>query len=82
MAETVKRILMNDQDSRSRSESGPLTSLRRKMESWSSIWREYDDTIGEVGHEDGEYAVQEHHWEDPILKAGALPVTWSLPAKK
>ena len=42
------------------------------MEYWSSLWRNYDDIISEVGDEEGKYAVQDHHWEEPYFDGGSL----------
>jgi len=72
MATTVKKILAADQDSASRDETRRLTSLQRTMKYWSSLWRNYDDIISEVGDEEGKYAVQDHHWEEPYFDGGSL----------
>jgi len=72
MATTVKKILATDQDSASRGKTGRLTSLQRTMEYWFSLWRNYDGIISEVGDEEGKYAVQDHHWEEPYFDGGSL----------
>jgi hypothetical protein len=72
MATTVKKILATDQDSASRGKTGRLTSLQRTMEHWFSLWRNYDGIISEVGDEEGKYAVQDHHWEEPYFDGGSL----------
>ena len=72
MATTVKKILVADQDSASRDKTRQLTSLQRTMDYWSSLWRNYDDIISEVGDEEGKYAVQDHHWEEPYFDGGSL----------
>ena len=72
MAMTVKKILAADKDSASRDETRRLTSLQRTMEYWSSLWRNYDDIVSEVGDEEGKYAVQDHHWEEPYFDGGSL----------
>ena len=72
MATTVKKILAADKDSASRDEVRRLTSLQRTMEYWFSLWRNYDDIIGEVGDEEGKYAAQDHHWEEPYFHGWSL----------
>jgi len=42
------------------------------MEYWSSLWRNYDGIISEVGDEKGKYAVQDHHWEAPYFDGSSL----------
>ena len=82
MAATVKKILAADQGSVGRGETKPAVSLKRTMEFWASLWRRFDDVIGELGNEDGKYAVQDHHWEAPYFVTDrVLPMIWSLSQK-
>ncbi len=72
MAAAVKRILALGSDSKGRPKTKPLASLKRTMESWESLWHNYDDIISEVGDEDGRYAVEDHHWEPPYFDGSSL----------
>lgn len=42
-------------------------SDQKILESWNSLWRHWDDIVAEVGVEDGNYVVQEAHWEPPYF---------------
>ena len=72
MAATVKKILAARKEPASKGKTKPLTSLKRTMEFWASLWRRFDDIIGEVGDEKGKYAVQDHHWEPPYFDRSSL----------
>ncbi len=72
MAATVKKILATDQGSVSKGKTKPLASLKRTMEFWVSLWHKFDDAIGELGDEDGKYAVEDHHWEPPYFDGWSL----------
>ena len=72
MAAAVKRILSHGSGSKGGSKTKLLASLKRTMESWESLWHNYDDIISEVGDEDGRYAVEDHHWEPPYFDGSSL----------
>jgi len=72
MAATVKKILVANQGSIGRGKAKPVVSLKRTMEFWASLWRRFDDTLAELGDEDGKYAVQDHHWEEPYFDGSSL----------
>ena len=72
MAAAVKRILSIGSDSKGRSKTKPLASLKRTMESWEALWQSYDDIVSQVGDEDGRYAFQDHHWEPPYFDGSSL----------
>lgn len=72
MAAAVKRILALGSDSAGRPKTKPLASLKRTMEYWGSLWQSYDDIISQVGDEDGEYVLQDHHWEPPYFDGSSL----------
>jgi len=72
MAAAVKRILDLGSDSKGRPKTGSLTSLKRTMEYWGTLWNTFYETISEVGDEDGRYAAQEHHWEPPYFDGWSL----------
>ena len=42
------------------------------MEYWSSLWRHWHEIVAEVGDEEGKYAVQDHHWEEPYFDGSFL----------
>jgi hypothetical protein len=72
MAATVKKILAADKGSDGRGEAKPSVSLKRTMEFWASLWRRFYDLIAELGDEDGKYAVQDYHWEEPYFDGSSL----------
>lgn len=72
MATTVKKVLALDQGSANRGETRRLASLQRTMETWFSLWRNFDDILSEVGDEDGKYAAQDNHWESPYFDGWRL----------
>ncbi|MDI9571414.1 MAG: hypothetical protein QM278_12005 [Pseudomonadota bacterium] len=47
-------------------------SEARLLERWRDLWGRWDGIIGEVGDEDGSYAVSEHHWEETYFDADSL----------
>ena len=51
MAATVKKILAAKKGPVSKGKTKPLASLKRTMEFWVSLWRKFDDDIGELGNE-------------------------------
>ena len=72
MAATVKKILAADKGAVSKGKTKPLASLKRTMEFWGSLWRKFEDIIGELGDEGGKYAVEDHHWEPPYFDGWSL----------
>ncbi|MBW1817325.1 MAG: hypothetical protein JRJ60_09200 [Deltaproteobacteria bacterium] len=72
MARTVKRVMAIPQQAVSGSKTMRIASLQRTMELWSSLWRNYEDLICEVGDEEGKYAFQDHHWEPPYFDGLSL----------
>jgi hypothetical protein len=43
------------------------TSLAKLAQTWSELWREWNDIIWEASQDEGKYIVQEHHWEEPYF---------------
>lgn len=41
-------------------------SLAKQAQTWSELWRGWDDTVAEAS-EEGKYIVQEAHWEPPYF---------------
>jgi len=44
----------------------------RLLERWRDLWTRWNETMAEVGDEDGRYAVHEHHWEEPYFDGSIL----------
>jgi hypothetical protein len=67
MAATVGNILKGNRTAvDGKTESRPV-SHKRTMEHWNSLWRHWHEIVAEVGDEEGKYAVQDHHWEEPYF---------------
>ena len=67
MAATVDNILKGGRTAADgKTESRPA-SHKRTMEYWNSLWRHWHEIVAEVGNEEGKYAVQDHHWEEPYF---------------
>jgi hypothetical protein len=43
------------------------TSLAKLAQTWSELWREWNEIISEASQDEGKYIVQEHHWEEPYF---------------
>jgi hypothetical protein len=43
------------------------TSLAKLSQTWSQLWREWNEIIWEASQEEGKYIVQERHWEEPYF---------------
>ncbi len=73
MADTVKQILQPDIRSKSQKHKADrVISDSRLVEEWKELWGQWYDIIAEIGDEDGKYAVQEHHWEEPYFDGSAV----------
>lgn len=42
------------------------------MKQWRTLWNRWDNVVGEVGDEDGEYAFIDEDWESPYFASDAL----------
>jgi len=67
MAATVENILKGGRSSADGKTEIRLASHKRTMENWNSLWRHWHNIVAEVGNEEGKYAVQDHHWEEPYF---------------
>jgi len=56
-----------DSDGMTEKKARITLSEGRLLERWRDLWRRWNETIAEVGDEDGRYAVHEHHWEEPYF---------------
>jgi hypothetical protein len=43
------------------------TSLAKLAQTWSELWRQWNQIIWEASQDEGKYIVQEHHWEEPYF---------------
>jgi hypothetical protein len=66
MATTVDDILKGGTKADGKTQSRPV-SHKRTMEYWNSLWRHWHEILADVGNEEGKYAVQDHHWEEPYF---------------
>jgi hypothetical protein len=67
MAATVDKILKGGWSVTGGITEKHLASHKRTMEYWDSLWRQWHGVVAELGDEDGTYAVQDHHWEEPYF---------------
>jgi hypothetical protein len=67
MAATVGNILKGSQTTVDGKAKSRLASHKRTNEYWKSLWRHWHEIVAEVGDEEGKYAVQDHHWEEPYF---------------
>jgi len=70
MAATVDNVLKDVRSPADGKTESRLASHKRTLEYWNSLWRHWHEIVAELGDEDGTYAVQNHHWEEPYF-AGA-----------
>ncbi len=47
-------------------------SIAKLEQTWANLWDEWDSIVGEAGLEDGEYIIQDHHWEPPYFDQTAF----------
>jgi hypothetical protein len=67
MAATVDNILKGGRTSADGKTEIRLASHKRTIEYWNSLWRHWHEIVAEVGNEEGKFAVQDHHWEEPYF---------------
>ncbi len=67
MAATVDNILKGGRATTNGKTESRLASHKRTLEYWDSLWRHWHGIVAEVGDEEGKYAVQDHHWEEPYF---------------
>jgi hypothetical protein len=59
--QTIERIFAPPADVKET--KTPPASIAKLQESWSNLWRRWDDIMMEAGDEHGEYMIQEVHWK-------------------
>ena len=47
-------------------------STAKLEQTWNALWGEWNDIVAEASEEDGEYIVQDHHWEPPYFDETAV----------
>ena len=67
MAATVDEILKGARSKADGKTNSWPVSRKRTMEFWNSLWRHWNEILADVGDEEGKYAVQDHHWEEPYF---------------
>ena len=71
----VQTILVPPDPSNSIQETqAPSVSLAKLEQTWSALWEAWDDIVNEAARENGNYIVQERHWEEPYFDIIALLV--------
>ncbi|MGB9439722.1 MAG: hypothetical protein WCB15_17370 [Desulfobacterales bacterium] len=72
MAATIDNILKGGRSTVDGKTENRATSHKRTLEYWNSLWRHWHEIVAEVGDEEGKYAVQDHHWEEPYFDGSFL----------
>jgi len=72
LALTVEKIINPGLGEPGKLPVSATASDKRIMELWADLWREWEDIVQEVGDEEGEYMVQDEHWEPPYFDGYAL----------
>ncbi len=67
MAATIGEVLKEVRAKTGRKTKSRPVSHKRTMEYWNSLWRQWHEILADVGDEEGKYAVQDHHWEEPYF---------------
>ena len=67
MAATVDEILKSERTKAGGKTKSRPVSHKRTIEYWDSLWRHWREILADVGNEEGKYAVQDHHWEEPYF---------------
>ena len=67
MAATVGEVLKEIRAKTDWKTKSRPVSHKRTMEYWNSLWRQWHEILANVGDEEGKYAVQDHHWEEPYF---------------
>ena len=67
MAATVNDIIKGLRTKTDGKKQSRPVSHKRTMEYWNSLWRHWHEILADVGNEEGKYAVQDHHWEEPYF---------------
>ncbi len=73
LAETISRVFdLRTEKNKSVPILERLVSDEKNLENWSLLWDEWKSIVSEVGDEEGEYVIQEKHWEAPFFDGYAL----------
>ena len=50
----------------------PVPGKAKVKEEWEKAWDEWNSLIAEASQEEGQYVIQEHHWEEPYFDPGSV----------
>lgn len=81
--QTVQHIL-SPPDSAGAASAAPdkPVSTAKLEQTWNELWDEWDDIVAEASQEDGEYVIQDHHWESPYFAESTVIADLEKIAKK
>ena len=71
LASTVRKLFA-EQDKIEMSGAELGVSDQKTLETWDELWNEWSNHVGELGDEEGEYVIREHHWETPYFDGSAF----------
>src|SRR6266576_580425 len=66
-ATALRRVLHADSSKRP-----PVPGKAKVKEEWEKAWDDWNSLIAEASHEEGQYVIQEHHWEEPYFDPGSV----------
>ncbi len=66
-ATALRRVLHADSSKRP-----PVPGKAKVKEEWEKTWDDWNSLIAEASHEEGQYVIQEHHWEEPYFDPGSV----------
>jgi hypothetical protein len=50
----------------------PVPGKAKVKEEWEKAWDHWNSLIEEASQEEGQYVIQEHHWEEPYFDPGSV----------
>jgi hypothetical protein len=66
-AATLRRVL------HAKGAKHPVIPGKAKVQQeWDRAWEDWNSRIAEASDEEGQYVIQEHHWEEPYFDPGSL----------
>jgi len=55
----------------------PVPGIAKIKEEWDQAWEDWNARIAEACDQEGDYVMQEHHWEQPYFDPLSVTMTWS-----
>jgi hypothetical protein len=49
-----------------------IPGTAKVQQEWDRAWEDWNSRIAEASDEEGQYVIQEHHWEEPYFDPGSL----------